>query len=277
MIWENLQPVYMPEPNENRWSNIAAEYGNTWNYPHCIGALDGKHIQIRCPRGGGSSFYNYKGTHSIVLLAMVDANYKFTMIDVGAYGRSSDGGTFERSSFGKKLTTNQFNLPQDAQLTSSSDFFPYVIVADEAFPLKTYLMRPYSKNSIKSDEEKIYNYRHSRARRTVENAFGILAGRWRVFLKPIETQPETCDYIVLAACCLHNMLRSCKTITPFEQQVQVREEEIRSFRNVEAIRGNHVREAGLVREKFKKYFVSPEGAASCSWQWESIHKGRMAH
>jgi hypothetical protein len=170
----------MLQPNESQWKEIASDFENTRNFPHCVGALDGKHIQIRCPSGAGSLYYNYKGTHSTVLLAFVDANYKFTLVDVGAYGKSNDGGTVERSPLGKKLASNELGTPPEAELTSAADSFPYVIVADGAFPLKPYLMRPYSKNSIVSDEEKVYNYWHLTARRTVENAFGILAERWSV-------------------------------------------------------------------------------------------------
>nr|CAH7755884.1 unnamed protein product [Callosobruchus chinensis] len=219
-IWKTLQPIYMTEPNEGQWEQVAKDFEDKWNYPHCIGALDGKHVQIRCPAGAGSLYYNYKGTYSIVLMALVDANYKFTLVDVGAYGRSSDGGTFERSGMGKKFESNKYSIPRDTEIPPAMEQFPYVIVADEAFPLKTYLMRPYSKAAITSDEEKIYNYRHSRARRVVENAFGILVGRWRIFLKPIETRPETADIIVLAATCLHNMLRNTATsIASFEKQI----------------------------------------------------------
>jgi hypothetical protein len=84
----------------------------------------------------------------------VDANHKFTLDNVGAYGKSSDGGTFERSPLGKKLSSNKLGISREAELTSAADSCPYVIVADEAFPLKPYLMHPYSKNSIVSGKKK---------------------------------------------------------------------------------------------------------------------------
>jgi hypothetical protein len=59
---------------------------------------------------------------------------------------------------------------------------PHVIVGDEAFPLKTYLMRPYPGSKSKGNNEKsIFNYRLSIARRVVENAFGILSQKFPVF------------------------------------------------------------------------------------------------
>ncbi|GFS90550.1 DDE Tnp4 domain-containing protein [Trichonephila clavipes] len=82
----------------------------------------------------------------------------------------------------------------------------HVIIGDDAFPLRPDLMKPFSKHGL-SDEEKIFNYRTSRARRVSENAFGILAWRFRVFSKAIELKPDTIDRVILAACSLNNWLR----------------------------------------------------------------------
>lgn len=86
-IWQVLKPMVMPSPTTEMWKDIAQRYERLWNFPHCLGALDGKHINIRCPINAGSEYYNYKGAHSIVLLALVDADYKFIAVDVGAYGK----------------------------------------------------------------------------------------------------------------------------------------------------------------------------------------------
>jgi len=64
------------------------------NFPNCCGALDGRHIVVRCPSKSGSEFYNYKKDYSVILLATVDANYKFIYIDVGTNGRVNDALVF---------------------------------------------------------------------------------------------------------------------------------------------------------------------------------------
>ncbi|XP_044745244.1 uncharacterized protein LOC123307098 [Coccinella septempunctata] len=131
--WKTLQPIYMPEPNRDEWEQIAKDYDEKWNYLHCMGALDGKHIQIRCSAGAGSLYYNYKGTYSIVLLELVDANYKFTFVDVGAYRKSSDGETFEKYEMGKRFETKKYGIPKDKELLPALEQIPNVIVADGAF------------------------------------------------------------------------------------------------------------------------------------------------
>jgi hypothetical protein len=139
-IWEILGPRVMPPPTEDMWKEVSQRYKYMWNFPICVGAIDGKHINIRCPIGGGSAYYNYKGTNSIGLLALVDANYKFIAVDVGAYGRNSDGNIFANSTLYKLLERGILNIPTDTPLRENGEPLPHVMVGGEAFPLKPYLL-----------------------------------------------------------------------------------------------------------------------------------------
>lgn len=200
-IWKILGPIVMLPLTEEMWKSVAEKYKKMWHFPNCIGAIDGKHINIQYPINGGSSYY--KGSNSIVLLAIIDADYKFIAIDVGAYGRNSDGGIFSQSVIGKMLNNKTLNVPS----TENGEPLPYVTVGDEAFPLKNYLLRPFSRRYLGDNEpNKIFNYRLSQGRHVVENTFGILVARWRCFRGHLEVQSEFVDKILLASCCLHNML-----------------------------------------------------------------------
>ena len=98
------------------------------------------------------------------------------------------------------------NLPFDENLAG----FPrnplnYFMVGDEIFPLKAWLLRPYRGNL--TDFQKVFNYRLSRSRCTVENTFGILAYRWRIFRRPIKAKVENTQRYSPAAIGLHNYLQ----------------------------------------------------------------------
>lgn len=136
-------------------------------------------------------------------MAICDANYRFIYFNVGAKGSSSDGGVFALTPFFRKMVNGELNLPNDQPLPQRERNMPYVLVADDAFALHTHIMKPYPKRNL-SIIERAFNYRLSRARRTIENTFGILAGRFRVFHRTIELLPANIDKIVQGACVLHN-------------------------------------------------------------------------
>lgn len=195
----------MPKTGED-WKLIAKEFNERWNFPNCVGAVDGKHVAIRKPPGSGSQYYNYKKFFSVVLLAVVNANYEFIMVDVGINGRISDGGVLGITDFGQALANKTLNLPNPDILPNSNKKLPFVFVGDEAFALTENFMKPFSQTGLTPDEA-VFNYRESRARRIVENAFGILACRFGVFQRPITVNVEKVSTVVLACCYLHNYLR----------------------------------------------------------------------
>lgn len=114
------------------------------------------------PPNAGSIFYNYKGTHSIVLMGIADAEYKLLYIDVGRNGRFSDGGVFNRCTFAQAMDTNQLGFPPLKPLPGRTMEVPYVLVADDAFALRQNILKPYSQRGL-TMVQRVYNYRLSRA------------------------------------------------------------------------------------------------------------------
>ena len=135
----------------DEWKELETEFRIRWNVPHALGALDGKHVALKKPKNSGALYHNYKGFFSIVILALVDGQYKFRWVDV-----------------------LQLDLAQ----------MPRYLIPVTA------------------------NYRISRGRRVVENAFGILVSRFRVMMTIIELPPETVRDVVMTCVVLHNILRS---------------------------------------------------------------------
>ncbi|XP_061597942.1 uncharacterized protein LOC133461167 [Cololabis saira] len=202
-IHQVLKEKYLKCPDTvEEWQQVADGFQAQWNFPNCLGALDGKHVNVRPPPGTESD------TFSMVLMALVDSSYRFLYVDVGCNGRISDGGVFGGCTLQDALENRTSNIPAPAPLPGSYQLAPCCVVADEAFPLKEYIMKPYPNHRL-SEEQRIFNYRLSRARKVVENAFGILANRFRVFQTTINIQDTAkVEDIVLSCCALHNFLRT---------------------------------------------------------------------
>ena len=147
------------------WLEVESIFRQRWNIPHALGALDGKHIPIRCPRRGGSLYHNYKGFHSIVLLSLVDGDYKFLWVDLGAAGSSSDAQIFKHSDLRYKKEDGSIRFPESESLDDEPKV-TYFIIGDDAFPLKLWLMRPYSRRGMDLNQ-RVCNYRLSQGRSVV--------------------------------------------------------------------------------------------------------------
>lgn len=225
-----LKDQFATKSTEN-WLNIANEFNYRWNFPNCLGAIDGRHVPIVCPPNSGSLFFNYKvfidsfialylfnlivrikydvilqKFYSVVLMAVCDAKYKFLFVDVGAYGSEGDGGVFSKTDFGRKIYDDELPLPNDSIINGRN--IPYYFVSDDAFALSKRIMKPYvpQRGTHLTAEERKFNYRLSRARRCIENAFGIMSSRWLCLNRTSQHGPYRTNKMILACCCLHNYL-----------------------------------------------------------------------
>ncbi|XP_046562255.1 uncharacterized protein LOC124271222 [Haliotis rubra] len=169
IIQELKDEVMLLPRTQEDCKDIAQQFQDRWNVPHALGALDGKHIAIRKPHNSGSVFFNYKELKECI-------------------------------------GDNTINFPDSDRLPNDDRDTAYYILGDDAFPLRTFLMKPYGRRGLDNDML-VANYRLSRGRRVVENGFGILANRWRCFLGTLEHGPDVVRLLVEAGVILHNLLR----------------------------------------------------------------------
>lgn len=171
------------------------------------------------------------------------------------------------------------NVPKPKRLTVDGLPLPYVLVGDEAFQLSDYLLRPYPGRGGLSQERSIFNYRLSRARRTIENAFGILVSQWRILKRPIDATVDNTINMIKAIICLHNWLRKCDDTSEYISPNMVdqygsnglipaswRQEIGDSALQDVSIYGNHnsSRSAITIREEFLDFF---NGEGAVPWQY----------
>lgn len=117
-----------------------------------------------------------------------------------------------------KTNDGQLSLPPDAPI--GNKLLPYYFVAADVFPLLRRLMKPYKpkRNETCTQEEAIFNYRLSRARRCVESAFGLLGTKWNCIESTFLCQPNKVRPIVAACCLLQNFLLNRTPATYIPEQ-----------------------------------------------------------
>ena len=200
---------------------------------------------------------------------------RFLYVSVGSMGSESDGGIFASSDLGTLLRRQAETgdvLPPPRALPGTDIVLPHFLVGDEAFPLKRNLLRPFPRTSLtglEADTRRVFNYRLSRARRCIENAFGILAQRWRIYRGAVGCAPERVTVLVKATCVLHNLLRQreieaggacgggCALVPDQQQNIPTLKDITRAGTNT------HSREAAHIRQKLSDYV---NGAGSVPWQ-----------
>lgn len=248
----------------DEWEQIASGFNKKANFPHCLGAVDGKHIRLKKPLNSGSLYFNYKDFFSIILLAIVDSDYRFVYVSVGSYGKECDSSIFKETKFWKMMLDDSLQIPAPCPLTRDSETrVPYVVIGDEGFGLHENLLRPFGGTHLDKNK-RIFNYRLTRARRYVECAFGILANKWRIFHRPLDLDKTTAVWTVKACTILHNFIRD-KEGSNSDNNVS---EEFNYENLPHEVRTRGGNTANLVRTEFVNYFVSEAG--SVPWQDEAI-------
>ena len=135
IIHEYRDEMLAPPLTDAEWREITDNWLNRWNFPHVVGAIDGKHIACKAPanRPTGSNYFNYKGFFSVILLAVVSSDYKFIWVDVSGNGASSDAHIYNESDFCEGLQNNDIlGFPQPDPLPGDTEDVPYFLYTRSA-------------------------------------------------------------------------------------------------------------------------------------------------
>jgi len=262
-LYDALQPIFMKCPcTPEEWLVVAEDFQTIWQLKHGIGGMDGKHVAVQAPKKTGSRYYNYKKFFSVILFALVDANYRFLYVDIGRNGQNSDAGVWENCDLQAGLRSGQIPIPDPIPITPGGPDIPFYIIGDDAFPLRPGLMKPYPGSNL-SKEQRITNYRFSRGRRVSENAFGILCQRFRCLRRPLLLSASNTQEVVKACCALHNFMRRGITATNREEPERQPTSK-KTWVDLEQVPERETADtAKAVRDHLKHYF---NGAGSIPFQ-----------
>ena len=203
-LWDEFVKRHFPV-SEDDIQHCMELFGQEWQFPYAFSAVDGSHLPIKCPNGGAEAmkqYFNFKGFYSIVLMALVDAKYRFIWASAGAPGNTHDSTLLQSTDLWREIVSGE-KIPNVMQLIDDVEI-PPLILGDGAFPLRTFLMKPHG-DAVLSDEKRYFNFRHSRARLVTEGAFGRLKSRFRVLFRKCESNKETVKLFGLACVVLHNL------------------------------------------------------------------------
>ena len=203
-MWEECINKFMPKTSQE-FAEKMLDTEELWQFPYSLVAVDGCHIPIKCPPGGLESckeYHNFKNFYSVVLMAMVDAKYRFVWGSCGFPGNSHDSIILQSTCLWKRIKDGSF-LP-DFTNSLEGVQIPQLIIGDSAFPFENWLMKPYT-NAVLTPSQRYFNYRLSRARMVIEGAYGQLKGRWRILMRKSESAHTEVKNFTLACMVLHNV------------------------------------------------------------------------
>ena len=268
-MWKRSVENYFPKTRQD-FTEKMLDMDEIWQFPYSWASVDGCHISIKCPWGGSEAnkeYHNYKNFYSIVLMAMVDAKRRFVWASVGFPGNSHDAIIFQSTEVWQDITENNV-IPSIAKQVGTAKVYP-LILGDSAFPLTTWLMKPYC-HGVPTPEERNFNYRLSRARMTCECAFGSLKSRWRVLYRKCECDPDTVKLVTLACIVLHNVCIEASDNIPVDLDLTVdpnsherrNRERIRELLNMRQCTRvpDNSRQAKIIRDALRKKFRNEKQA-----------------
>lgn len=172
--------------------------------PNIFGAVDGTHVQIMAPSNSTLDFFDRKQRYSIGCQAVCDGNLRFLSVSAGYPGSVHDSRILRNSWLFQEANNESILAAPIFHLNENIGLKPY-LVGDAAYPLFSWLIKPFQQTKHLAYSQQQFNVELSRARVCIERAFGVLKGRWRVLLGKVCLEPSFVADIFVACAVLHNI------------------------------------------------------------------------
>lgn len=205
-ICKLLLPEFISFPDQERLKSMALYFENWFGLPQCVGAVDGSHIPILAPPDFHEDYYNIKGFHSVILQGVVDGRGQFWSVNAGQGGSLHEARVLRLSPLWDQASRGVFSQLGSKDIGGADVGF--YIMGDLAYPLQSWLLKPFHDDGRLTVEQQLYNRRTSKARGVVENAFVRLKGRWRCLLKRNDCDLDLTKSMIMACCVLHDLCES---------------------------------------------------------------------
>ena len=248
---------------QNVGSVFTPNDGFEYVFPNAVGCIDGTHIPILAPKHLATDYYNYKGWHSMLSLAICDSNCRVYWIKSGLPGRCNDSGAFNETRLCQEFKDL---IPQQRRLICG-EAIPYFLLGDSAFKLTSWMMKPFQTTS--NADQVLFNRKHTLARRSIERTFGMVKSRFRRLLYCLHVRIDRVANVVDSAFTLHNICLAFSDSVPAESSSSstsaIRSDSASSLASTppssmltsSATSTNNVErlEAIAIRNALKEYFV----------------------
>lgn len=256
-----LGDEYFPILTKNKRLSVAEKYFDKWNFPNCLGGIDGKLLNVQ--RTVVQNNFKKKLTLQFMMQIVADADNKIISSHLYYSGNSSAGASFIQSPLYSLMESYDPEIPEPISLPLTTDDIqvPYVFLGNEEFPLLPHLMRPYTDAKHISDEERIFNYRLNRALHCVEKTLTMMLSKWRLLSETLDEEETNPIKILKTICLLHNLLMEREiNVSYVNGGVEGLRTEMPRFTTMHSTFSD---EAFDIREIYRDYF---SGDGSLTWQ-----------
>eukprot|EP00794_Sanderia_malayensis_P015586 gene15586-17159_t len=207
LVHPRNQFIVWPETEEQCEQTIK-KFETLSPLPNVFDAIDGTHVHILAPEDSTVDFFDRKQRCSIGIQGVCDGTLKFISVSAGFPGSMHDSRILRNTRLYQDAMDGKILQAPLFKLSRSISLKPY-LVGDAAYPINDWLIKPFAHSQNMPNAERLFNLSLSQARVSIERAFGIFKGRWRLLLGKVCLEPSYVADTVMACCVLHNICQEC--------------------------------------------------------------------